>query len=256
MSSRMEKYYQSNTRNNDRTSKNQDLYSQIYSEKEYTNVEGVITSSSPNEIDINKIKELLKSQEKKNTIIKEARVTPNLECDDPLDEEKNYDIKELLDRARDERNDKPTDYRSLKNTEYDILKGIKLDNNKNDFQSETDELKELINTITSTSLLNKLGDRELSLDLLNDLRSNTMIGDSKSIKSIIEEEKKADKEENEEVDRSFYTSSLNFKNKDFEQLKDINNSIKKNNTLIKFMLAILIIVIVTVTGLIFYNFLK
>ncbi|MGE5455916.1 MAG: hypothetical protein ACM3O4_02250 [Ignavibacteriales bacterium] len=256
MSSRMEKYYQSNTRNNDRTSKNQDLYSQIYSEKEYTNVEGVITSSSPNEIDINKIKELLKSQEKKNTIIKEARVTPNLECDDPLDEEKNYDIKELLDKARDERNDKPTNYRSLKNTEYDILKGIKLDNNKNDFQSETDELKELINTITSTSLLNKLGDRELSLDLLNDLRSNTMIGDSKSIKSIIEEEKKADKEENEEVDRSFYTSSLNFKNKDFEQLKDINNSIKKNNTLIKFMLAILIIVIVTVTGLIFYNFLK
>jgi hypothetical protein len=253
----MEKYYQSNTRNNDRTSKNQDLYSQIYSEKEYTNVEGIITSSSPNEIDINKIRELLKSQEKKNTIVKEARVTPNLEYDDPLDEEKNYDIKELLDKARDERNDKPTDYRSLKNTEYDILKGIKLDSTKTDFQSEADELKELINTITSTSLLNKLGDRELSLELLNDLRSNTMIGDSKSIKSIIEEEKKADKaEDDEEVDKSFYTSSLNFKNKDFEQLKDINNSIKKNNTLIKFMLAILIIVIVTVTCLIFYSFLK
>lgn len=254
MSSRMEKYYQSNTRNNERTSKNQDLYSQIYSEKEYTNVEGVITSSSPNEIDINKIRELLKSQEKKNTIVKEARVNPNLEHDDPLDEEKNYDIKELLDKARDERSEKPTDYRSLKNTEYDILKGIKLDGAKTDFQSEADELKELINTITSTSLLNKLGDRELSLELLNDLRSNTMIGDSKSIKSIIEEEKKAEKEE--EVDNSFYTSSLNFKDKDFEQLKDINNSIRKNNTLIKVMLVILIIVILTVTGLIFYSFLK
>lgn len=256
MASRMEKYYQSNIRNNDRTSKNQDLYNKIYSEKEYTNVEGVITSSSPNEIDINKIRELLKSQEKKNSIVKEARVNSNLDYDDPLDEEKKYDIKEILDKARDERDDKAPDYRSLKNTEYNILKAIKLDADKPDFQSEADELKELINTITSTSLLNKLGDRELSLELLNDLRSNTMIGDSKSIRSIIEEEKTIEKEENPEIDKSFYTSSLNFKNKDFEQLKDINNSLEKNNKLIKFMLAILIIVIATVTLSIFYSFLK
>lgn len=256
MSSRMEKYYRSNTRNNDRTSKNQDLYKEIYAEKKYTNVEGIITSSSPNEIDINKIRELLKSQEKSNSIVKEARVTPNLDYDDPLDEEKNYDIKEILDKARDERDDKNPDYRSLKNTEYNILKGIKLDNEKLDFQSEAEELKELINTITSTSLLNKLGDRELSLELLNDLRSNTMIGDSKSIRSIIDQEKKIEKEENEEIDKSFYTSSLNFKNKDFEQLQDINNSLEKNNKLIKFMLAILIIVIVTVTLSVFYSFLK
>ncbi|MDD2377629.1 MAG: hypothetical protein PHD10_01190 [Bacilli bacterium] len=253
MASRMGRYYQTNNENSDRTSRNQKLYDTLYSDNAYDDVETVVTKPSPNKIDIEKIRELLKSDEiKKNIDYK--KVDNELDYQDPLDEEKSYDIRDVLSKARDERENEPSKYRSLRNTEYNILKGIKIDEYKQQMEEDSEELKELINTITSTSLLNKMGDRELSLELLNDLRSNTMIGDSDSIKAIIEEEKKEAKEEKpSEIDTSFYTSSLSFKDKDFEQLKDINNSIRKNNHLITTVLVVLIVVIIAVTAYVFFN---
>ena len=41
------------------------------------------------------------------------------------------------------------------------------------------------------------------------------------------------KNEEDDLDKSFYTSSLNFKEEDFEQLKDIQDSIDSNNKMIK-----------------------
>ena len=80
--------------------------------------------------------------------------------------------------------------------------------------------------------------------LLDDLKSDTMIGDAPSIKKIIEEEKQLTKEfDDMEVDKSFYTSSFGFTQRDFEELKDMNHKIKKDN---KFIITLLIILIVLI----------
>ena len=104
----------------------------------------------------------------------------------------------------------------------------------------------MINTITSTSVLNKLGDRDLSLNLLEELKSNdnTMIG-AKGSNEIFKDEIEKDKNDDDMIDKSFYTSSLNFGESDFEQLNDIKSSLKKNNILITILVFIFLVVVIT-----------
>ena len=56
-----------------------------------------------------------------------------------------------------------------------------------------------------------------------------------------------------EIDKSFYTSSLGFTSDDFEQLRDIQDSIKTNNKLIKFLVFVLIIAIIAGIVFLIYN---
>ena len=125
---------------------------------------------------------------------------------------------------------------------------------------DRDTLKELIDTISSTSMLNSMTDKELSLDLLDDLKSteNTSVADKNSIKKLLEEAKKNDekKETKTEIDKSFYTSSLGFKEEDFEELTDIKNNLKTNNILIKILLAILTISFLVGAVILIFNLLK
>ena len=79
------------------------------------------------------------------------------------------------------------------------------------FIREKQDISQLFNTITNTSLLDKMGDDELSLDLLGDLKSNgtTMISDAAEIKEALEEAKNKPQEDNQ-MDKSFYTSTFKF----------------------------------------------
>jgi len=252
MASRMERYYK-NKDTNKRSVRNESLYQTIYEDETYSNIEGVMATPKANEIDIEKIRELLASREKEKQMRKPERKQVIVEPEENNfeEEEKNYDIRDILVKAKDSRENNEEKYRSLKNTEYNILKNIKI-RNKQDEQQE-DELKELINTITSTSFLNKMSDDELSLDMFEDLKSNTMIGDSSSIKAILDEEQE-ELNKTGEMDNSFFTSSLGFKEKDFEQLQDLNKSIKKNNKIMKVILIILFIIIAIALGFVIYNF--
>jgi len=56
-----------------------------------------------------------------------------------------------------------------------------------------------------------------------------------------------------EVDKSFYTSSFGFTQKDFEELKDMNHKIKKDN---KFIITLLIILILIIIVGVFIYFIK
>ena len=81
--------------------------------------------------------------------------------------------------------------------------------------------------------------------LFDDLKSDTMVGDASSIKKIIDEEKEFTQDLEEiKLDKSFYTSSFGLTQKDFEELKDINHKIKKDNKKIITLLVILISLIV------------
>lgn len=258
MASRMEKYYKVRDAKR-RSVKNESLYQTIYEDETYSNIEGVVATPKANEIDIEKIREMLASHEiSKNNRRKINREPINIEpeIEEPL-EEKNYDIRDILVKAKDSREtteNKEDKYRSLQNTEYNILKNIKI-NNKQDIEDE-DELKELINTITNTSLLNKLSDKELSLNLLDDLKANTIYEESPSIKALIQESKEEQLNKTGEMDTSFFTSSLGFSDKDFDKLQDISNSINKNNKIMKIILVVIFIALALVLGFIIYSTLK
>ena len=259
MGSRMEKYYRTNSNIKSRSLKNEKLYRTIYDVGEYTNIEGIASIEKTNEIDLTQIQELLKSaQKKQEPEMHESMLTKK----EPLnvgislmeDEEKIYDIRDVLNKAKMERGEKPEDYRQLNNTQYDILKKIRLDE-----PVEEQELKELINTITNTSMLNKLEDRELSLNLLSSLQAGE--------ETMIREREQADNEEEvkdvektdsniDKIDRSFFTSSFNFSDDDFEDLKDIKKTLKKNNFMIKALTFLITVIIISAAVYIVYNFYK
>ncbi len=242
MPSRMERYADVQQT---RTAKNKSLYDQIYEEKEYTNVEGIVKTPVAGNIDIEKIKEIIRSREEKNKPQeRRVRQTPIIEEVEEEEEIKNYDIKEVLTKAKDERPEENMSHHSLKNVEFNILKGLKI--NKDNYEQQDEELKELIHTITNTSMLNKIGDKELSLDLLDDLKStnNTVIGSSDAIRKVLKEEKK-EQEVEEEMDGSFYTKSMNL-SEDLEGLEIKKGNSKVNKLLVKIFLITSIVVVAAV----------
>lgn len=253
MPSRMDRYYNNNQNNqNSRARRNSSLYEDIYDGVEYSNVEGIATIEKKNEIDLDKIRELLKEHDESQTNNRQVirRQIGRVSYEEPK-EEKNYDIMDVLNKAKDDIIE-DNKSRSLKNTQYNILKNINI---KEQIENNEESLKELINTITNASVLNKLGDKDLSLNLLDDLKSadNTMIGARGSNEVFKYEEQQENKNEEDNIDKSFFTSSLNFGEKDFEQLNDIKHSLKKNNILISILVFIFLVLIITGVLFILYN---
>lgn len=214
----MDRYYKEN---NTRSKRNKNLYGDIYSEAKYTNIEGIASIDNANEIDITKIKEMLQNRENyqktrqyrkltEEPEIREVKETPKTE----VTEEPSYDIRDILNKARE--NKKPDDKeRVLKNTSYDVLKDLNLKKEAvEDDLKEEDELKELIHTITNTSMLNKMGNNELATDFLKDLTGeDTSVGELNDVKKIIAEE---ENQKTHTMDNSFFTSSLKLSKKDFD----------------------------------------
>lgn len=270
MASRMERYYKQNSSRSKRSERNQSLYKDIYDSSSYSNIEGIATIEKSNEIDITKVKKMLKNREEYQKQKEVSRfmeqkqpmtaVKP-LQVDD-LDHTRNYDIRDILDKAKDnKKNSNP--YHRIDNTSYDILK--KLKDKKDEYpEGEDDEqLKELIHTITSNSMMNQLDDQALSLDLLDDLKASgdeTIIDNKDSIKNILEEVKKEEKkpsmDSTSEMDKSFFTSSLSFKEDDFEQIANLNNNLAKNNVLLKILMLVFLIVITGTIIFLVYHFIK
>jgi hypothetical protein len=271
MQSRMDRY--KNNRVSDRRSnKNEDLYRSIYNNS-YSNIEGVAKMEKTNEIDITKIQEMLKSREnyKKQAeydkIFNKEPEKPIIDRlkeieDEQVGDDKNYDIRDILVKAKEEKKDDiKNDYHDLKNTQYNILKNINL---KEEILKKDDEISNLLNELKESNNLSSLDDGELSLNLLNDLKDNggtlSNTTASPSIKEILtqakQDEKANNNEDTDELDKSFFTSSFNFSDKDFEDLKEINKSIKKHNTLIKVLSIIVILAVLAGAGFFVYTLLK
>lgn len=278
MASRMERYYKDELVSEGRSSRNKDLYKQIENMDNYSNIEGVVSIENTNEIDISKVKEMIRDREsyKKQ---KELNRVLNVENkkEEPVEEkiiieEKNYDINSILTKAK-ESEPKKEEYHSLGETQYKFLKSLNKKGKDYDLEKEEEELKELINTITSKTSLNDLKDSIKSDDkseknindevgndikkekintefddddvgLLDDLKSNTMIGDASSIKKLINEEKRVD--DTGTMDKTFLTTSMEFTQNDFEEFKDINNNINKNNKFIIILISIVGILVIAI----------
>lgn len=259
MATRMQRYNQSDT-GNSRSSRNKELYRDIYEYGEYTNIEGIASIGRTNEIDITQVRELLnnrenyqKRREYQKTIKKdipiaeiEKDVTASLEDE----EEKNYDIRDILVKAK-ETMPKDDKERVLRDSKYEFLNKIK----KEKEEENEEDLKELINTITSTSMLNKLGDNTLAGELFGDLvaKEDEKV-DTKTMKEMIEETKKEEEPLNKTVsmDNSFFTSSLNLSKSDFVD-GDEEDEKQKTSIVSIIIIIILVIIILACVGILVYK---
>lgn len=250
MASRMDRYSTTETSNirAGRSDRNKSLYKQIEDLDSYTNIAGIATIENKNSIDIEKVKELLKSREDKHEDKKEQVEVKEEQVEEEI---RNYDIKDLLAKIKAEDAGEKK-YRSLSSKQHQVLRELNEKNKQNKRLKEIDEeeLEELVKTISNMEAISDESNTD-DVGLLDDLKADTMVGDAASIKKIIDEEKELTKEfDDMKLDKSFYTSSFGFTQKDFEELKDINHKIKKDNKFIITLLVVLIILIVV--GVIFF----
>ena len=241
MVSRMDRYYDRSSNSAVRSRKNEDLYKKIQDMDGYSNIEAVSTIAKTNEIDITKVKELIKNRENYKRE-KQYRKAFNIEdkpkevsADKYFQDDKNYDIMDILNKAKDSHNEDTTN-RSLKNTHYDLLNELNL--RDNNYEDGEEELKDLINNIDSK--------KDDGVGLLDELTSDTMVGDASSIHKIIEDEKVEQKkmDNTSEMDKSFFTSTMSFSDEDFEEFKNMGKNVKKNNILIIILMIIMVLAIV------------
>lgn len=259
MASRMDRYYNSSNSSMERSRKNKDLYKRVHNESR-SEIDSLKSVSRANEIDLSKLKSIVSDREAykkerklRQTIDKSSLnidipskkddiesydimdVEPSkLEIEKEVEEPKNYDLSDVLNKALDDYNESDSKNRNLKNLEYTDLNNLNL--HKKEYKNSELELKDMIKSIHNTSDLNKLGDDAL---LLDSLKADTMVGDS-SIKKVIEQDEKEEKiDDTKELDKSFFTNTYDFDDEDFDELLARKHSKKK-----KIIIAIIICLLV------------
>ena len=262
-----------------RTAKNNELYEEI-KKSEIENFDigsnAKVIGNNEAQIDINKLKDILEKN------YQEVPKRRSLKLDIPEEEEiemektKEYDINAILEKAREE---KEVDYqrerlKKVRDTQYDILKNLEGEQeepkSKAADERTKEELLDLIQTINLNETQNKTikalaeeekeeeieldedTDTELDpLDILNDLRGdeNTVVAGAKEFENELKEaQEKKEKEEiaealDEDVDDSFYTSSMSFNKNDFADFSDLEES-KASRILIKILIVIVFLAII------------
>jgi hypothetical protein len=273
---RMDRYdYTSNQKVKSRTEKNQNIYNDLGSLEKYTTITDV---SKIEAVELDAAKKNYRTREGYHSL-----KDYNLEVDKQLfrkeldefnylynsDEHKTYDINRVLEEAKELREkDNLERKRKLHNEKYNILESSEEDLEK--FKEETklrhkpieneEELEELIHTITSKELREEIDKRE------SNENTNTLLGDlmatnvneevlkpiaTKIENSKIEDDsKKIDKVKEktialkDEIDKSFYTKSLDLSEEDFENDDEIETKPSKLLSFLKFILSLALILAV------------
>lgn len=298
MASRMDRYKEDSSKIYSRSDRNQELYQNIGNNTRYTNLTDVTNS---NAIDLDNASKMTNTREGYHQMKEFRQQVPVPKVKKELDdfnylyktrENRVYDVNRVLEEARKNRvkDDDKEEKRRLKNNNYNIITSLnpeelekyrqeKLNRvYRSDDDIEKEELKELINTITSKTLAGEI-DQATGVNLLSDLMATSLLDKVEKQKEEVDEEKeetnKEDKEESElelsqavlnkeqieqvnrldqeiieedtdepkelkDADSDFYTRSMDLSNKDFELSDDF-----KEKTLplpVKIILVLLVLV--------------
>lgn len=283
MTSRMDRYQDTKEkpRVTSRREKNQNLYQDFYNKTRFTEVkeldERPVIDLSQLEMKKQTRENYHKLKEFEDLIVRE----PQKKKDDlsvffQEDENKVYDINSILLEAKKNREeiDELEKKRRLRNTEYNILANLKpneveeykqkIMGKKQELEEETDSLQELINTITSKSMrkdIDKLQSSDDNNELLSDLlpkdQNETIITESISKEILAREQEKTktmsiEQPLENEIDRSFYTKSMDLSDKDFEMDDEFVEKEKNSSVIVFFKILIAIILVVGIAILVFY----
>lgn len=206
---RMDRYNDENTVTEKRSYKNQDLYQNVVNTKT-TDISNIADVASSNAFEIQTSNgTAITSREKYHQMKKYQNIEPVPRVKKELDdfnylyktkEKKVYDINSVLEEARKNRKEKDEleEKRKLKNTSYNILADL----NKEELEkyreekkkrslenTETNELREIIDTITTKTLAGEI-EQETSVNLLSDLMATNML-------DIVKPQDEIDEENNE-----------------------------------------------------------
>lgn len=219
--SRMDRYNEKSELS--RSNRNTNLYDTLYDDSNYSIKTLEKTISKTNELDLEAIKNMIATEKKY-----ERKVVENKEELPPdSEEEKNYDINEIMMQARNNYKEDNLK-RSLKETPFEIKEKIeKVRKHNEEIENES----------------------EVETDLFSDLKATRTIEEG-TIKDIIQKEKE---EFEDQTRQTTMTTTLGFDAKDFEELQDMHNSIKENNILLKIFLIILIVCALLVTAYAIYK---
>ena len=271
---RMERYDNSNNNHvRSRTEKNKDLYNDLGRLEKYTTLTDV---SKIDAVELSSAKKNYRTREGYHSLkdydieIEKPPVRKELDEFNFLynDEHKTYDINKVLEEAKELREkDALEKKRKLHNEKYNILESSEEDLEK--FKEETklrhkpieneEELEELIHTITSKELREEIDKAESNDNnsLLSDLMATnvneevlkpiaTKIEDSK----VEDDTKKLDKVKEktmslkDEIDKSFYTKSLDLSEEDFESDDEEEVKPSKFIVFLKFLFSLILILAV------------
>ncbi len=264
MKSRMDKYQNSSSNNENikRTKKNQDLYSDFYSNTKYTNLDSYeddpavdFYSSSRN---MNKRGDYQKIKDYKN-LIPSKEIHSKEDLKKYLEEDnKVYDINSIIANAKKNRKDQEEELerkRKLRNSQYNIFEGTTLEElkeRKKKIEEEKEKIDEMINTISSEQLRNDI-DHELEKDLFSDLmptqtKKEALAENVKQLMKETEENKEEEQKEPtlEDIDRSFYTKSMDLSDADFEMDDELEQELNKNHTFLKIILILILFAVIGV----------
>lgn len=272
MRSRMERYHQEEMDSDiqvSRSDKNKQLYQDLGKNTKYTNFTDI---SRVNEIDLDAATKSYRTREGYHQIkdygelLEQPKVKRELDDFNYLyqdHENRVYDINSVLKSAKEHREEKDEleKKRKLKNTNYNILASLdpeELEKYRLEKQKSTkpdpDELKDLIDTITSKTLRGEL-DQATTVNLLSDLMATSQtdkvkledIELSKQIvdKDPLEKAKEEKQSELDDMDKSFYTRSMDLSDKDFGF--DDDDETKKISIVIKIILVLILLAILAVT---------
>ena len=166
------------------------------------------------------------------------------------DTTRSYDVNDVLKSARDKK-EPDNKERVLDNTNYDVLKKLNLNRKSlNNEDKTTDEkkedLKELIETISNTSMLNKVNDQDLATDMFQDLISDdTKVGEIKDIKEFTTK--------SDSMDDSFFTNSVKIKKADFVGVEKKKSPLK---TIFAVIFALVLIGCFVILVLYYFGYVK
>lgn len=302
MPARMDRYREvSEKKTYSRSDRNKELYENLGNNTRYTNITDV---TNANAIDLTQATKNTNTREGYHQIKEYKKIEPVPKVKKDLDdfnflyqnrENRIYDVNRVLEEARKNREqDEKEEKRKLKNNSYNIITSLDREELEKYRQErlnrirtpEEEELRELIDTITSKTLAGEI-DKATSVDLLSDLMATNIldkvappIPDIKDSEENEEDDEKTDpelelsrevldkaqleeikkvttqeltpKEEPEEknkltgADTDFYTRSMDLSDQDFEM--DIDFQEKKMPIALKIFLIVLIIAVLAVAG--------
>ena len=238
-----------------RTSKNRHLYDEINYKIGYEEIENLDTQTriDLSELTNPSIKDRESYHKTKDFIDRSKQPVQKQEPE--VVEEKIYDINTVLEEAKKNRvkYDELEKKRRLRENNYATLAdtNVKLEKEKQEINEK--ELTDLINTITSHTLVNEIKEAENlehtgnNEEILSELLATNV--DLHLEEGIAQEFTSNNKVT--EVDDSFYTKSMDLSEQDFELSEELEQDRK-----IKIKIIIVVLVILLLVGVVAYLFLK
>ena len=243
LKSRLSKY-----ENNDslsRVDRNQNLYDDMY---ENTNYSNMVVLDDSNEIDINKIKELIDKEKKRETRHElnsfDKEEYDNIELED-IDDKKLYDINEVLKEAKERRNiiEEANEKRKIQNYKFKDNLDEELQKTRQVYQNLIKEEKELLNLMNT---MTDVSSDTIANDMFQDLTKDD------NFTEILDEKESVNIKQIDNDTTEYSTDTFMFNTKDFEGMDDLRDDVRRTNIFIKILIGIVLLAIIGVICYIFF----